>query len=107
MSVLQMWRVDRRRIVLFGLRLCGMQDVSVRYKATWMDATTGAAEMTDTTLGTLVEMRADTMKTCRKCGVVQSVENFTRNKTMADGRLWQCKTCCSQIKRSCSSRIPP
>lgn len=39
-------------------------------------------------------------KQCRVCGILQSIENFHRNPSMADGRFNSCRTCRSLAERN-------
>ncbi len=40
------------------------------------------------------------MKTCFKCGLPQSLDNFYAHPQMADGHLGKCKECCKRYART-------
>lgn len=43
-------------------------------------------------------------KRCTKCGVVQSVESFTRDRQRRDGLYPQCRLCCTRANRKIKVR---
>lgn len=41
----------------------------------------------------MTEQNSNTQKACGKCGVVQELTQFNKNKNRPDGLAWDCKTC--------------
>lgn len=37
-------------------------------------------------------------KTCKKCGIVKSLDEFHRHRDSKDGVRWQCKQCINEAK---------
>lgn len=44
------------------------------------------------------------LKKCRKCGIIQPIENFSKNKTYADGHTSSCKACDRKYAKEHSKR---